>query len=284
MAQETPGPSRDPEAATRSNPTVEVVSAPAAEAPSGLEDIVVTARKRVESAQNVPVSVTAFTPQQIQQTDLTSLEKISAVTPSFTIARSTTGSGAQISLRGIGSDARSIGLEQSVAVIVDGVYYGQGRVINEGFFDLAGLEILKGPQALFFGKNATAGVVSITTAGPTKDPEYLARIGYETNAHRPYGELVASGPLTDTLGIRVALRASKMFAGYVENRAPAITYNTRDAATGVVTSHVAPPTTRNNLPGEREYLGRVSLKWEPTDKLTVSLKASGDRNHTDGPG
>ncbi|MFS0736832.1 TonB-dependent receptor [Sphingomonas sp. 1P06PA] len=284
IAQSTPGPSSGVDPSATPTGVAQVEQAPAAAVrEGGLEEIVVTARKRVESAQNVPVAVTAFTPQQIQQSDLTSLEKVSAVTPSFTIARSTTGSGAQISLRGIGSDARSIGLEQSVAVIVDGVYYGQGRVINEGFFDLAGLEILKGPQALFYGKNATAGVVSLTTANPGSRPEYLARAGYEFNAQRIYGEAIASSPLTETLGLRVAFRASKMYGGYVESRAPDITYTTRDVATGIVTTRVAPRTT-NDLPGEREYLGRVTLAWEPTDRLSVTVKGSITRNDTKGPG
>src|SRR3546814_10363064 len=87
-----------------------------------------------------------------------------------------------ISLRGIGSNPGSIGIEQSVAVIMDGVYFGQGRVINEGFFDLAGLEVLKGPQSLFYGRNATAGVISINTANPTSTFQARTRVSYAFNA------------------------------------------------------------------------------------------------------
>ena len=116
---------------------------------SGLTDIIVTARKRVESVQDVPVAVSAISAVTIQQRDLTSLDKSAAATPSFTVGRASNGSGAQMTLRGIGSSSTSIGIEQSVATVVDGVYYGQGRIINEGFFDLSRVEILKGPQALF---------------------------------------------------------------------------------------------------------------------------------------
>ncbi|MBP8234499.1 MAG: Plug domain-containing protein, partial [Rhizorhabdus sp.] len=126
----------------------------------GIQDIVVTARKRVETTQDVPVAVTALTREQLSRYDLSNLERVAASTPQFVIGRAPSGSGATLVLRGIGSNTTSIGLEQSVAVVVDGIYYGQGRTINEGFFDLGRLEILKGPQALFFGKNATAGVVS----------------------------------------------------------------------------------------------------------------------------
>src|SRR5687768_16824541 len=183
----------------------------------GLQDIVVTARKRTESAQDVPVAMTAISAEQIAQRDLTSLEKVAAATPNFSVGRASNGSGASLTLRGIGSSATSIGIKQSVAVVVDGVYYGQGRVINEGFFDLARLEILKGPQALFFGKNATAGVVSITTADPTPDWEFTVRGGYEFRSEQAQIEGIASGPLSDTLGIRVAVRGSKMWGGYFKN-------------------------------------------------------------------
>ncbi|MFZ5706618.1 MAG: TonB-dependent receptor [Pseudomonadota bacterium] len=246
----------------------------------GLTEIVVTARRREESLQDVPVSVTALSAAQIQKYDMTSLEKISTQTPQFTIGRSSNGSGAQLTLRGIGSSSTSIGIEQSVAVVLDGVYYGQGRVINEGFLDLAGVEMLKGPQALFFGKNATAGVIAIRSADPTSKPEFMGRLGYEFRGKNLVGEAMASGPLTDTLGIRVALRASNMFGGYFKNRGTDKTYNTFDIATGVTTPHLARASTRDN-PGEQELLGRVTLKWEPVDRLTMTLKANLSSNDTD---
>ena len=176
----------------------------AQEAPQGgLEDIVVTARKREESTQNVPVAVVAFSAEMIVKRDLSSLEKIAASTPSLNIVRAASGSGAIMVMRGIGSNSSSIGIESSIATVVDGVYFGQGRILNEGFFDLAGVEVMKGPQALFYGKNATAGVISIKTANPTDKLEIIARAGYEFNGKDLSGELIASGPLSDTLGISV---------------------------------------------------------------------------------
>ena len=107
----------------------------AAPAVGGIEEVVVTARKREESAQDVPVAVAAISAAQIERYDLTSLERVAASIPQLTVGRNSTGSGANITLRGIGSTPTSIGIEQSVATVVDSVYYGQGRIINEGFFD-----------------------------------------------------------------------------------------------------------------------------------------------------
>ncbi|MGB3807061.1 MAG: TonB-dependent receptor [Erythrobacter sp.] len=249
----------------------------------GLEEIVVTARRRAESVQSIPVSVQAISAEQIQQRDLTSLEKIAAATPQFSIGRSSNGAGAQLTLRGIGSSATSIGIEQSVAVVVDGVYYGQGRTINEGFFDLERVEILKGPQSLFFGKNATAGVISLTTADPGSTPEYIARVGYEFAAENLYGEAIISQPLSDTLGVRVAVRASEMFGGYYTNVQVPVDYGTTDIATGDFTNHVAAPAAEEQ-PQERNLIGRVTLQYEPSSRFTATLKASGTINKTEGNG
>ncbi|MGF7155348.1 TonB-dependent receptor [Novosphingobium gossypii] len=249
----------------------------------GLDEIIVTARKRQETAQDVPVAVTAISAEQITARDVTSVEKLTAIAPQFSVGRASNGSGAQLTLRGIGSSSTSIGIEQSVAVVVDGAYYGQGRVINEGFFDLARVEVLKGPQALFFGKNATAGVISITTADPTAAPEFMIKGGYEFRSQQYRVEGYASGPLTDTLGYRVAARYSKMDGGYYRNLAQDITYTEVDAAsvlaggTGDPTSHLATAAPRK-APGEEEFLARATLKWEPDDHLTVSLKGSFDNN------
>ena len=251
-------------------------AAPAEE--GGLETITVTARKRVESVQDTPVDVTAVTGEEIRKRDLTSLEKIAEVTPDFEVGRASNGSGAQLTLRGIGSSSTSIGIEQSVAVVVDGVYYGQGRIIEEGFFDLAQLEILKGPQALFFGKNATAGVISLTSADPGKEAEFSAKAAYEIESKTTQIEAVASSPLSDTLGLRVSVRGSEMNGGYYHNEARDITYSTLDVATGTSTPHIASPASSDS-PGEHELLARATLKWTPSEQLTGTLKLSSDYNY-----
>ncbi|WP_285017317.1 TonB-dependent receptor [Novosphingobium sp. fls2-241-R2A-195] len=255
----------------------------AAQQKGGLNEIIVTARKRQESVQDVPVAVTAISAEQIATRDVTSVEKITAIAPQFSVGRASNGSGAQLTLRGIGSSSTSIGIEQSVAVVVDGAYYGQGRVINEGFFDLARVEVLKGPQALFFGKNATAGVISITTADPTDKFEGMVKGGYEIKSQQYRLEGYLSGPISDTLGFRLAARYTKMDGGYYRNVADPINYTEIDSASvlaggaGDATTHVAQPAARK-APGEEEFLTRATLKWEPTDRFTATLKGSFDQS------
>lgn len=245
-----------------------------AETRGGLEEIIVTARKRQESIQNIPVAVTALTRERLERYQLNSLERVANSTPGLVIGRAGAAQGAQISLRGIGSPASSIGIEQSVAVVLDGSYYANGQVLNEGFFDLGGIEVLSGPQALFFGKNATSGVVSVTTADPTFDTQGYVRAGYEFRAEQPFAEAVYSGPLSEKLAVRVAVRGSKMYGGLFRNDRKPGSYDTTDVATGIVSSHIVEPGP-SEVTRSRQLIGRVSLLWTPTDELTATLKVYG---------
>jgi iron complex outermembrane recepter protein len=239
----------------------------------GLEEVMVTARKRTESLQDAPLTVSAMSQDRIEKFDVSSLERIAALSPQFFVGRSSNGSGAQMTLRGIGSSSTSIGIEQSVAVILDGVYYGQGRVLNEGMFDLEQIELLKGPQSLFFGKNATAGVVSLTSAKPTDEFEATGRIGYEFEAEQTRYEAIVSGPLTDTVGARLAVRHSDMSGGYFKNQAQQQPYNAFDVATGEIISDFSPADFRD-APGEQETVARLTLAFDPTDDLSMTFSAA----------
>jgi outer membrane receptor protein involved in Fe transport len=228
-----------------------------------LEEIIVTARKRTENVQNVPVAVSVISGEQMERRDITSLEGVAASTPQLFVVRGSSGSGADISLRGIGSSFTSIGIEQSVAVNVDGVYYGQGRIINEAFFDMKQVEILKGPQALFFGKNASAGAIAFTSADPTDKFEAMGRVGYEFTAKQPIYEGFISGPVADNLSMRLAVRGSNMQGGYVKNLAPSTTYDTLDVANGFAAGTHADPAPSRDAPGEDDLVGRLTVKYLP---------------------
>ncbi len=236
----------------------------------GLEEIVVTARKREESLQDAPVTVSVYSKDYIDKFDLTSLERIAETTPQFYVGRASNGSGAQISMRGIGSSSTSIGVEQSVAVIVDNVYFGQGRVLNEAMFDMQQIELLKGPQALFFGKNATAGVVSLTTAKPTEEFEAMARAGYELEADEQRYEGFISGPLTDTIGARLALKYSEASDSLFKDISTPQPWGVIDTGTGETFSLTA-PVNNNDLPGNQELLARFMLSFDPTEDLSGTL-------------
>jgi len=249
-------------------------------AQAAVGEVVVMARKRAESAQNIPVAVTVITGETMARQSISSVETIAASTPDLQVVRGASGSGANISVRGIGSTSTSSGIEQSVALNVDGVYYSSGRMLNEAMFDMGQVEILKGPQALFFGKNATAGVVSFRTNEPTRTFEAIARAGYEFKADYQYLEGIVSGPLTDTLSARLALRGSWMDKGYIENGGRAGVSQWLDVATG--TLNVFPiPSPKKWYPSGENYQARVGLKWEPTDKLKLILRANKARDFQD---
>jgi iron complex outermembrane receptor protein len=245
-----------------------------------LPRVIVTARRVQEDAQNVPAALTTLSAEEVDRFDISTLEKASAILPGLIITRGNAGSGASINLRGIGPNFSSIGIEQSVAVVVDGVYHGQGRIIDEAFFDLTQVDLLKGPQALYWGKNSTAGVISFTSANPTKERELMARVGYEFKNENRTAAFVISGPVADKFGLRLAVHGQDMHGGYVRNEAPAGTYTTVDAATRVSTPHAVPLPSNTDLPAERLLFARLTATYQPDDSLDLNLKATAGHHKT----
>ena len=108
-------------------------------------------------------------------------------------------------MRGIGTSALDAGVDQSVSLNIDGQQFSQGLAFKSGLFDLAQAEVLKGPQALFFGKNSPAGRDRANDRRSRATfAEAIARVSYEFEAREPRVELIASGPVSDTLGLRLA--------------------------------------------------------------------------------
>ena len=128
-----------------------------------IEEIVVTARAIEESVRDIPVAIKAIGEERMNLYNIESFEDLKDLTPQLSIGRSSSGRRARISIRGIGAATSSMNIEQSAAIIVDGVYFPQGRVIKEGPFDVNQVAVLNGPQALYFGKNYTAGALAIST-------------------------------------------------------------------------------------------------------------------------
>jgi len=244
-----------------------------AAADGGLEEVVVTARKREESLQTVPMNVLSFSAEDMERRQVTSLENIAGNVPNLFVGRTSNAAGAVIFLRGVGSQSSSLGIWPSTAIVVDGVYYGSGFFLNEGLFDMESMQVLVGPQALFYGKNATAGVIALTTADPTSVAEGEVRVGYETTAKDVQGSLVLSGPITETLSGRIAVRASNMAEGYFTNKAVRTPITIRDIATGTTSVQSQQPD-GDGMPGTSEQSARATLLWMPTDALSLKLKAS----------
>ena len=129
-----------------------------------LEEVIVTAQKKVESLQDVPISVVAMQGEQIQQAGIQNMMQLSDYVPNLHIAIAPVNT--NIYMRGVGS-GNNQGFEQSVGMYVDGIYMGRGRQYRNAFLDLERVEVLRGPQGTLFGRNTVAGAVSVITASPT---------------------------------------------------------------------------------------------------------------------
>jgi outer membrane receptor protein involved in Fe transport len=240
---------------------------------TGLEEVVVTARKRTESLQNVPVAVSAISPAEIRNNNVTSLQKISEIAPQVSIGRAVTGTGAVITIRGISSASTDSGLDQSVSLSIDGVSLSRGRIIQTAFFDMQQIEVLQGPQALFFGKNSPAGVISITSKDPTDKLEAHVLSGYEFEAKERYVEGAVGGPLSDVLKARVAIRYSEM-DGWIKNVAIAQANPFQPFAP------VPGAKQGDHQPMGSNLSGRATVLYQPTDDFSAKLKVTMNRETT----
>src|SRR6185369_15133938 len=173
-------------------------------APDTIGEIVVTARLQSESLQTVPVSITAVTGDVLDRYNQTQIASLAAQVPSLSITLGSSGSGASASLRGVGSSSISAAFDSAVALDFDGVTASSMRLLQGGVFDVAQVEVLKGPQSLYFGKSATAGVLSIKTAGPTATWEGEIKLSDEFVQRGYSASGYISGPITDQLGVRLA--------------------------------------------------------------------------------
>jgi iron complex outermembrane receptor protein len=234
-------------------------------------EVVVTARKREESILNVPVVVAAFTQEQLQQYATHDLYDIANQVPGFLIGSGTGAYGAQISIRGVGTSTQNAAIDQSVTLAIDGMQMSQGLAYKVGMFDLAQIEVLKGPQALFYGKASTGGVISIRSADPGKELEVISNTGYEFEANEKKQELIVSGPVTDTLGLRLAASYSGM-DGYFTND------GTATPGFGQLT-----PSNRDFAPS-RSLLVRGTALWKPSEVFSARLKANYTRDRVQGDG
>ena len=245
------------------------------------QDIIVTARLRNEGLLDVPVAVSVLSADAINKYNAADLTKIGELTPTVIVSNYRTIGGGSIAIRGISSPPTQVGYEQPVSVAIDGIQSSSGRVATLGFFDIQQVEVLKGPQALFFGKNSPAGVISITTAGPTKSFEVGGRVGYEFVADEVTGEGHVSGPITDTLGARVAIKYRDAKGWLYNNAQP--TTNPFFPAALPASSGMLPGAPSPRV-GDDELLGRVTFEYKPTSNFTATAKLFGLIAHDQGGG
>ena len=238
---------------------------------SEIEEIIVTARQQAEGLQDVPVTIAALTEEDLDRYNITSLVDAAKMVPNMVIAHGGSGNGSSLRLRGIGSSSISAAFDHSVAINLDGVVVNRGRFVHNSYLDMAQLEILKGPQSLYFGKSATAGVVSIRTNDPGDEFEFEIGGGVETEYDGTFYEMIVSGPLTDTLGARLAIGTSQndeLFENYsAENDTVNVPVNGAD-----------------KYYGDESLNARLTLVWEPTDNFRARLKYSYSEYDNDGAG
>lgn len=227
-----------------------------------LEEIVVTAQKKAQGLQDVPISLNVVSGDTLDRLSLNNMEEISRYVPNLDIKR--TVSGSTIKMRGIGSGTNR-GFELSVGMFIDGVYMGRASQFNSALVDLERVEALRGPQSVLFGKNTIAGAVNVTTARPSQEFEGSVTASYEGKygGHSLSGYL--TGSLTDNLSARLTLKTSDSDDGYLRN-----TGNAQSAAYASVPNYQAVNATDSVL--HNSDVARVSLLWEPSDELSVYAK------------
>jgi iron complex outermembrane receptor protein len=207
----------------------------------GLQEVVVTAEKRSTNLQNTPVAVTALSGSALTENQVRQLDDLVSLVPNFKMGAEQ--GIAQITIRGIGSSSYLPGSEGAAAVNLNEVYVSRNVAQQSGLFDIAGIEVLRGPQGTLFGRNATAGAVNITTGQPTSE---LSGYGHVTAGN--YGEVrleaAISGPLVeDTVLARLAVF--------------------RESNNGYGTNVV----TGSDIDNQNNYGIRGTLVYQPTDNL-----------------
>ena len=212
-----------------------------------LEEITITATRRDTNLQSVPGTVEAFPAEALRALEITSADKLTTVTPGLTAFIS---GGNNLYIRGIGSSSTGYN-EAQVAVYVDGLYLPNPAMSIYSFNNIEQVEVLKGPQGTLYGRNATAGLISVTTRDPDGAPRFDASVGYgnfNTTTLNFYGSI----PITDTLGVNASVYHSKQSDGWSENTFLG-TQQQRSNETGFQSKLVWRPTSETKVTGSFIY-------------------------------
>ncbi len=234
------------------------------DAAAGLEEIVVTANRREENLQSVPLSITAFSGAELQAQGISDLKGITERTPGFTMGEFNPGQ-TQLYIRGIGSNEDGAGGDQSVVVFVDEVYIGRSAGQDVDLFDLERVEVLRGPQGTLFGRNVVGGAISVTSSKPTAETRTALEGtygSYGTTTLRGF----ASGGLSDNLFGKISF-SSRRRDGYLENQYGK--YASLSGQSG--TSSFGYPDRLRKV--NRDSI-RAALRWVPSDAVELNVTAS----------
>jgi iron complex outermembrane receptor protein len=234
------------------------------EAAAGLDAIVVTARRRTENLQNVPIAITAIPQETLNNLRVAEAEDLEVLEPSLSVSPASGYPNKPVySLRGIRPTEAIYGQDPTVAIYFADVVQSPAAGSNLGFYDLESVQVLKGPQGTLFGRNTVGGAILLT---PTRPGDVFS--GYVEAAVGSYGlleiEAAADIPVSDTLRIRVAGQAIES-EGYQTNVAPG-------------------PLFGSKLGGEKTRSARLTAVWEPTAEIENTTIFVYDDKETNGRG
>ena len=213
-----------------------------------MEEMVVTAQRREQSLQEVPVAVSAFSGTQLERLQIENFSDLQFNTPNVTFTK-TNFTTSSFQIRGIGETLVAPSADQGVGIHVNDVPLNAPRIFELEYFDVERVEVLRGPQGTLFGRNATGGVVNLITKRPTDAWEFLAEAEYG-NFDSVKLRGAVNAPITDELAVRIAAL-----------------YTNRDGYTNNLF-------TGNNIDGRDLYNIRGSVRWEPTDTTTIDVMVS----------
>lgn len=215
-----------------------------------LEEVIVTAQKREQSLQDVPVAVTAFSGERLQESGVRDFFEVSNIDPALSVGKSQTSTATSFSIRGVFTSSQNFGLESSVGLYVDGVYRARQSAMINNLVDVASVEILRGPQGTLFGRNTPSGAVSLNSRKPDFDGE---------------GYLEASGGDLDLFSIDGA-KSITLIDDELAIRATGF-YMERDGYIDVLDLG------DEVLEDRDRWGGRLQALWLPTDDLSIHLIA-----------
>lgn len=224
-----------------------------------LDEIIVTAQKRRESIQDVPVAVSALTGESLVENNVRTLEDLSAAVPGFTVAANVNYGSAPMSIRGVGgaNGGGNVFADEPVATYVDDAFVGRLRMSTADLVDIGSVEVLRGPQGTLYGRNSTAGAVLLRSAAPTQETE-----AYINSSYASYDEKKLSGAVSGALNEDGTLQARAAFG-----------WSDRDGW--------AKNSNGGRLGGGDSFTGRLYLRALPTEGLQVDLIGEFTKSHVE---